>query len=113
MLYQTRDGHLFFGLGKKWNAQYSCSSQCHTALKVGHSTDSPSLVTELSEGEAPVNPSYSFIKGFVSAHDLLRHPNVRSKFFVGHIPGLETIDPPLLSRIDIDGEYATIAIGGV
>ncbi|KAI0313798.1 glucose inhibited division protein A-domain-containing protein [Amylostereum chailletii] len=41
-----------------------------------------------------------------SAHDLLRHPDVGSRFFVDLIPGLEKIDPNVLSRIDIDGLYS-------
>ncbi|KAI0065130.1 GIDA-domain-containing protein [Artomyces pyxidatus] len=41
-----------------------------------------------------------------SAYDMLSHPRLQSASFLAAIPGLNTIDPYILSRIDIDGNYS-------
>jgi hypothetical protein len=46
--------------------------------------------------------TYSRLRAF-SAFDMLRYPNLRTADFIKVIPELATIDPRILSRIDIDG----------
>ncbi|KAI0299975.1 glucose inhibited division protein A-domain-containing protein [Multifurca ochricompacta] len=41
-----------------------------------------------------------------SAFDMLNYPHIRSADFMNVIPSLNTIDPHILARIDIDGRYA-------
>ncbi|KAA1470905.1 mitochondrial translation optimization protein [Dentipellis sp. KUC8613] len=41
-----------------------------------------------------------------SAFDMLRYPQLRTASFASVIPELATIDPYILSRIDIDGRYS-------
>ncbi|KAI9451594.1 glucose inhibited division protein A-domain-containing protein [Russula earlei] len=41
-----------------------------------------------------------------SAFDMLSHPHIRSANFVKAIPALDSLDPRILARVDIDGRYA-------
>ncbi|KAH9961894.1 glucose inhibited division protein A-domain-containing protein [Russula dissimulans] len=41
-----------------------------------------------------------------SAFDMLSHPHIRSADFVKSIPALNSLDPRILARIDVDGRYA-------